>query len=367
LVIRIQHNLKKAITLLLIFLSINLIAQEKTFIKEYTYNASDIDSKVSSRASAINEVKKLLLSEVGVYIESESILTTSDVGEEFSQDFVENITTIVAGVTRLEVLDETWNGEVYWMKASITVDLKSVKESLKRIIADKSKVEELRETKRKLRETEKELTRIKKEFENINQENSKRVVDEYNSKINELSALEWHNSGYEKAIYGDAKGALLDFSNAIELDPNYALAYYNRGISRGKLGDKVGSVQDYTRAIELDPKHSSAYHGRGNSKAILGDHKGAILDFTKTIELDPQNANAYGSMGASKYVLGDHKGAILDFTKTIELDPQNANAYGIRGIIKLIFDDIDGACLDWIRAGELGDDKADDLIREHCQ
>ena len=351
----------------MISLSINLIAQEKTFIKEYTYNASDIDSKVSSRATAINEVKKLLLSEVGVYIESESILTTSDVGEEFSQDFVENITTIVAGVTRLEVLDETWNGEKFWMKASITVDLKSVKQSLKRIIADRQKVEELKETKRKLRETEKELARIKKEFEHSDAENSQGVADEYNLKIDELSALEWFDNGYEKAISGDYKGAIEDFTKAIELVPKYAPAYDYRGNTKGRLGDYRGAIQDFTKAIELDPKHSSAYHGRGNSKAILGDHKGAILDFTKTIELDPQNANAYGSMGASKYVLGDHKGAILDFTKTIELDPQNANAYGIRGIIKLIFDDIDGACLDWIRAGELGDDKADDLIREHCQ
>ena len=48
----------KRITLLL-FLSGCLFATEKTFVREYTYQASDYDSKVTSRANALKQVKTL--------------------------------------------------------------------------------------------------------------------------------------------------------------------------------------------------------------------------------------------------------------------------------------------------------------------
>jgi len=40
----------------------------KTFIKEYTYQAGDEDSKNSCRVIALREVKRLLLEELGTYL-----------------------------------------------------------------------------------------------------------------------------------------------------------------------------------------------------------------------------------------------------------------------------------------------------------
>ena len=60
----------KRITLLL-FLSGCLFATDKTFVREYTYQASDYDSKVTSRANALEQVKRLLLEEVSVFMKSE--------------------------------------------------------------------------------------------------------------------------------------------------------------------------------------------------------------------------------------------------------------------------------------------------------
>ena len=59
------------IFILLVLFIPNLVAAEtKTFIKEYNYQASEVDSKVSSRAIALEQVKRLLLEELGTYIES---------------------------------------------------------------------------------------------------------------------------------------------------------------------------------------------------------------------------------------------------------------------------------------------------------
>ena len=48
-----------------------LFAKDKTFVREYTYKASDYDSKVTSRSNALEQVKRILLEEVSVYMQSE--------------------------------------------------------------------------------------------------------------------------------------------------------------------------------------------------------------------------------------------------------------------------------------------------------
>ena len=59
------------VSLLLLFvLQSYSFAEVKTYIKEYTYNASETDSKVSSCVTAMREVKRLLLEELGTYLES---------------------------------------------------------------------------------------------------------------------------------------------------------------------------------------------------------------------------------------------------------------------------------------------------------
>ena len=99
-----SKNMKKLILILFFFFSIGATAQEKTFEREYTYKASEMDSKLSCRAITINQLRSMLLSEIGVYVESESLLKTSEVSGKFSQDFIENIATISAGITKLVVL-----------------------------------------------------------------------------------------------------------------------------------------------------------------------------------------------------------------------------------------------------------------------
>ena len=70
----------------LLLFAVQLNAQEKTFEREYTYKASEMDSKLFCRAIAITQLRSSLLNEIGVYVESESILKTSDVSGKFSQD-----------------------------------------------------------------------------------------------------------------------------------------------------------------------------------------------------------------------------------------------------------------------------------------
>ena len=146
------------------------------------------------------------------------------------------------------------------------------------------------------------------------------------------NATDLLNSGLDKAKSGNLKGAIADWTKAIEIYPKYALAYYNRGLARDKLGDFKGAIADYTKAIEINPDYVRAYNNRGNSKHSLKDYQGAISDYTKAIKIDPSDADYYYNRGNSKRELGDLK----------------------------------GACTDWRKAAELGDTDAAKLVRDQC-
>jgi tetratricopeptide (TPR) repeat protein len=50
---------------------------------------------------------------------------------------------------------------------------------------------------------------------------------------------------------GDKKGAIEDYNQALQINPNYAKAYYLRGVARALSGDKKGAIEDFQKAADL--------------------------------------------------------------------------------------------------------------------
>lgn len=98
-------------------------AENKTFIREYTYQASESDSKISARNQAMSEVKKLLLEELGVYVESYVNYTVESQSGHITKDFITNeIKQLSVGITETKIIEEKWNGEQYYVRAEIVAD-----------------------------------------------------------------------------------------------------------------------------------------------------------------------------------------------------------------------------------------------------
>ncbi len=98
-------------------------AENKTFIREYNYQASETDSKVSARQKALSEVKHLLIEELGVYIESYVNYTTEEKNSTVAKDFFTmEIRQISVGIAETKILEERWTGDTYYVKAEMIAD-----------------------------------------------------------------------------------------------------------------------------------------------------------------------------------------------------------------------------------------------------
>ncbi len=115
--------MKNIFVALLCLLSVSLLADNKVFVREYYYQASESDSKISARTKALSEVKRLLLEELGVYMESYTNYITEDKNGDVTKDFFQNeIKSLSAGITETKILEENWNGVQYYIKAEIEAD-----------------------------------------------------------------------------------------------------------------------------------------------------------------------------------------------------------------------------------------------------
>ncbi len=155
------------------------------------------------------------------------------------------------------------------------------------------------------------------------------------------------NRGIERGRQGDHKGAIADFDQAIQLNPEMDEAYLNRAVSHDKVGDFKRAIADCDQAIRLNPQMVSAYRNRGTARSAIGDLQGAIADYDQAINLNPYIAETYYNRGVTRFQIGDLQGAIVDFSHAIRLNPQIGEAYYNRGLARAQSSDPIGAIADF--------------------
>jgi tetratricopeptide (TPR) repeat protein len=140
-----------------------------------------------------------------------------------------------------------------------------------------------------------------------------------------------HDRGIKLYMKGNVRGAIDEFTRAIEIDPRFDRAYTNRGIMWMETGDYDKAITDINRAIEINPQQFAAFNSRGNALRFKGEFDSAIADYTTSIRLNPQSAVPYNNRGATYVNKGDLDVAIADFSRAIGIDPKYAMSYYNRG------------------------------------
>jgi tetratricopeptide (TPR) repeat protein len=97
----------------------------------------------------------------------------------------------------------------------------------------------------------------------------------------------FYHRGMDKARRGDFQGAITDFNQFLQLNPNGIKAYYRRGVARRELGDNMGALADFDIYLRVNSNDPEAYYNRGLLRFELGDNYGAMADYTQAMKLNP--------------------------------------------------------------------------------
>lgn len=148
--------------------------------------------------------------------------------------------------------------------------------------------------------------------------------------------------------------------------------YFDRGVKKVELENYAGAIVEFTKAIELNPEFFAAYYLRAEAKNKLKDFRGAILDFDNALlfrpnDIDISLAIVYLDRGFAKVNIKDLIGAEEDFTLSISNNPKYGEAFINRGIVRIMLLKKEEACFDFSKAGELGISEVYKLIQENCK
>lgn len=359
------------------------------YVKEYSYQASEADSKLSCRAIVLEQIKRLLLEELGSFLISETRVKDFQLTKD-------QIVTYTAGSVSTVIVEEKWNGQTYFMKAKLSADPDEVAKSIDELRHDKDKSLELEEMKEKADRSLQEIARLKKELALSRQDKIDR--EKYNKAVSELQVKELIDKGLElkgRNKYDDAlelftqaitlqpsdpraytsRGivyrelekydkAIKDFDKALSVDPSYWQANMQRGYVYLQKQEFDNAIRNFTRAIELSPDNVAGYNGRCNAYNQMKQPAKAIRNCSRAIEINPKFAPAYVGRGNAYKMTKDYARAISDFTRALELDPGLVGAFYNRAITYNLTRNEDLSIEDYKSAARLNHTEAQDILRK---
>ena len=129
--------------------------------------------------------------------------------------------------------------------------------------------------------------------------------------FNDRGSLWYHIDEKNKAI--------LDFDEAIRLEPNESSFFINRGRVWFRLSQDDKAMRDYDEAIRLNSKDADAFFSRGLVWFENKDFNKALLDFHQAIRFDPKFGQAFYAKARSYAQMGQNERAIDNLRQSLEL------------------------------------------------
>lgn len=238
------------------------------FTREYTYQAGEADSKLTSRAITLEQIKRLLLEELGTYLISRTEVRDS----ELTRD---EIMTYTAGSVATIIIQERWNGAEYFMKAQLKADPDEVARAVLAVRKDQDNAAELEQLRTQTSDSLKEIEQLRAEIERLKKEppagsqpaRLEKARKEYDQAVAALSVRELLEKGLRLRREGRFQEAVETFSRAIELRPNLPFPYALRSQAYLRLGQKEQAGKDLKQAARLgDPRSAKVLRRQMNEQ-----------------------------------------------------------------------------------------------------
>jgi tetratricopeptide (TPR) repeat protein len=140
------------------------------------------------------------------------------------------------------------------------------------------------------------------------------------------------NELYKNKMY---KEAIVEYTNAIDIDKNDTDAYNNRGIAYYQIGEYINAIGDFNKVIANEPNEIFAYQSRAITYNTIGLHREANKDYKKVIELNSKFAYSYFGLLYSSYYISkkEFKEAFIFFKANMDNFKEREWEYNLAGFI----------------------------------
>ena len=137
----------------------------------------------------------------------------------------------------------------------------------------------------------------------------------------------------ELASKGDYAGAAVEWSKAVDVDPDDGKAHYHLAYALDKQGQLERAIEQYRKSVELDSSNAAAFASLSIALTHAGNFNESIEAAKKALALDPKDVLTEGNLAASLLETGQTDEAIEHIRKALELDPDFADGHNMLGIV----------------------------------
>jgi predicted O-linked N-acetylglucosamine transferase (SPINDLY family) len=126
----------------------------------------------------------------------------------------------------------------------------------------------------------------------------------------------------------DFNQALVNFDQALKINPQNIEVYFNRAVALQALLRTEEAIQNLDLAITLQPTFADAYNNRGVALLSVRRYEEALQDFDHSLKLTPHRADAYVNRGNALRGLKKNQEALMSYQKALELNPEFDYLFG---------------------------------------
>jgi len=355
----------------------------RTFERDYTYHANKTDSRLTAYSIALSQLKLLLLEDVKGYIKSTFGDQTKSQKHGIEKLTFVQFQSITAGHMEMRVLEEKWDGSVYYLRVQFIIDVDEVRENIIQLIGYGGKMGQLEEIKQSADAAVQQIMVVHSELLNINDIEKLKVQNENQKKKDESAISNLIKLGNMYLDEGSYDMAIGTYLKVLKIDPNCVTAYGNMGTAFAERGDEEKAISCFEQAAKLGGQNARKYIRSGSKVNELKDvaksgddelrkraqlsNKGESEKQDARVEAqkkkDERSANNFLSMG-NMYLDGkNYSLAIKMYEKVLSIDPKSAMAYGNMGIAYAESGDEDKAASCFQQAAALGDENAQKYLK----
>jgi putative PEP-CTERM system TPR-repeat lipoprotein len=142
------------------------------------------------------------------------------------------------------------------------------------------------------------------------------------------------DSGNAYAKAGKVREAIVEYRNAVQIDPRFAEARVKLAAAYAGIGDSRNALSEYVRAADLLPNRADVQVTAGSYLLAAKQMDAALQRADQALKLEPGNAEAHVLRGNALAARKDLDAALAEIEEAIRLDPSRSASYAQLGAVE---------------------------------